>query len=142
MRTIIRLAKEREKLRVVADQFGAPTSAHVIADVVARIVGPEAAPLRKRFAAAKGVVNVAASGEASWYGFAVAIMEGLKARGVKFEAERILPITTDDYPTKAKRPANSRLDLTRLKQVFGITPTRWDEALAVELDQVARQFGP
>jgi dTDP-4-dehydrorhamnose reductase len=142
MRTIIRLAQERKELRVVADQFGAPTSAHVIADVVTRIIGPEAAPLRDRFTAANGVVNVAASGEASWYGFAVAIIEGLIARGAKFAAERILPITTDDYPTKAKRPANSRLDLTRLKQVFDIAPPPWDEALAVELDQVARELGP
>ena len=70
----------------------------------------------------------------------MAIIEGLKARGVKFSVEGIMPIATDDYPTKAKRPANSRLDLTRLRQVFGIEPPRWEEALALELDQVASEF--
>jgi dTDP-4-dehydrorhamnose reductase len=140
LRTITRLASERKELRIVADQCGAPTSAGLIADVVAQLLRPGSRTLAERFATAGGLLNVAASGETTWHGFAVAIIEGLKARGVKFAVECIVPIATDDYPTKAKRPANSRLDLTRLRQVFGIEPPRWEEALALELDQVASEF--
>jgi dTDP-4-dehydrorhamnose reductase len=140
LRTIARLAKERKELRIVSDQFGAPTSARLIADAVAGIVGTSGARLADRFAAAKGGVNVAASGETSWHAFAVAIVEGLKARGVTLAVESVVPIATKDYPTKAKRPANSRLDLTRLKEAFGIVTPRWDQALAIELDFLASEL--
>jgi len=133
--TIDRLARERKELRVVADQFGAPTSARVIAETVASIIGPNGRSLAERFAAADGIVNVAATGETSWHGFAVAIVEGLRARGVVLEAEKIVAITTADYPTRAKRPANSRLDLTRLREIFAVEPPSWQQALAVELDR-------
>jgi dTDP-4-dehydrorhamnose reductase len=137
LQTIVRLAKERKELRIVADQFGAPTSARLIADAVARIVGDNRSHLPECFVASKGLVNVVASGQTSWHGFAVAIVEGLRTRGVTFAIENIVPIATRDYPTKARRPANSRLDLTRLRQVFQIQPPRWDQALAVELDKLA-----
>ena len=140
LRTIARKAREWKELRIVADQFGAPTSARVIAEVVAGIVGASGAPIAERFAAAGGIVNVAASGETSWHGFAVAIVEGLKARNVKLAVESLTPIGTEDYPTKAKRPANSRLDLTRLQQVFGIDTMKWDVALQFELDLLAKEF--
>lgn len=134
LRTIVRLAAERSELRVVADQIGAPTPARLVADAVAAMVSARGAPLAERFAAAGGAVNVAATGETSWHGFAVAIVAGLRARGAALAVERIVPITTADYPTKAVRPGNSRLDLTRLKTAFGIVPPRWDAALAPELD--------
>lgn len=140
LRTIARLAKERSELRIVADQVGAPTSARLIAATVASILDAGVAPLVDRFAASGGVVNVAASGETSWHGFAVAIVDGLKARGVPLAVENIVPIATEDYPTKAKRPANSRLDLTRLRQVFGIDPPKWEQALGVELDLLAGEL--
>jgi dTDP-4-dehydrorhamnose reductase len=140
LRTIVRLAKERRELRIVADQVGAPTSAALIADAVAGMVGTDGALLADRFGASEGVVNVAASGETSWYGFAVATVDGLKARGVALAVESVVPIATTDYPTKARRPANSRLDLTRLRQVFRVDPPRWDQALGAELDQVAGEL--
>jgi dTDP-4-dehydrorhamnose reductase len=140
LRTIARLARERRDLRIVADQYGAPTSARVIADAVAGMIGPGGGPVGERFAAAGGLVNVAASGETSWHGFATAIVEGLRARGVGLAVENVAPIRTDEYPTKAKRPANSRLDLARLQSVFGLTTPRWDAALAVELDHLAREL--
>ncbi len=139
LRTIVRLAREREELRIVSDQIGAPTSAPLIADAVARIIGSAGSSLKDRFAAADGLVNVTASGETSWYGFAVAIVEGLKARGIKLKVERIVPIATVDYPTKAKRPANSRLDLSRLGRSFGIEPLTWEQALSAELDQLIEE---
>ena len=136
LRTIVRLAQQRAELRVVADQFGAPTSARLIAGVVADML--RSSPLlAERFAASGGLVNVSASGETTWHGFATAIVEGLKARNVPLAAQSIQPIPTDAYPTKARRPANSRFDLTRLKSVFGVDTPKWDEALSVELDRLA-----
>jgi dTDP-4-dehydrorhamnose reductase len=140
LRTMARLGAERAELRIVADQFGAPTSARLIADAVTAILGARGNGLAERFATAGGVVNLAAAGETSWHGFAVAIVEGLRARGVPLAATRVVPIATADYPTKAKRPANSRLDLTRLREIFGVEPPRWDEALAVELDRLAGEL--
>ena len=140
LRTVARLAQERAQLRIVADQFGAPTSARLIAGTVAGIIATTNAALAERFAAAGGVVNLAASGETSWHGFAVAIVDGLKARGVALAADAVVPIATADYPTKARRPANSRFDLTRLRQVFGIELPGWNETLATELDRLAEEL--
>ncbi len=134
LRTIAGRAKERKALRIVADQTGAPTSARMVAAAVTKIIGPGDPSLADRFATAKGLLNIAAAGETTWYGFAVAIVDGLKARGVPLAVESIVPVATKDYPVRAARPANCRLDLTRLRQVFGIDPPTWDRALAAELD--------
>lgn len=136
LRTITRLARERTELKIVADQIGAPTSAKVIADAVTGVLAPNVSQLDRHFAAANGVVNVAASGETSWYGFAVRIVEGLRARGVSLAVQNVLPLRTEEYPTKAKRPQNSRFDLTRLREVFGVTTPSWSDALEIELDQL------
>ncbi len=140
LRTIARLARERGELRIVADQVGAPSSARLIANAVAAVVAAPGAPLADRFAAAAGRVNVAASGETSWHGFAVAIVEGLQARGISLAVERVVPIATADYPTEAQRPGNSRLDLARLKSIFGVTTPQWGEALSGELDVLAGEL--
>jgi dTDP-4-dehydrorhamnose reductase len=140
LRTIARLARERRELRIVADQIGAPTSAALIGDVVAGMLLEGIEGLRELCANAGGLVHLAASGETSWHGFALAIVEGLKARDVTLAAERIVPIATADYPTKARRPRNSRLDLTRLQTIFGITPPPWPNALSPELDRLAREL--
>ncbi|MBV9239815.1 MAG: dTDP-4-dehydrorhamnose reductase [Xanthobacteraceae bacterium] len=142
LRTIARLAAERPELRIVADQVGAPTSAQVIADSIATLVAKHASDLPRRFAAADGLVHLAAAGETSWHGFATAIVDGLRARGAPLKAQSIVPIRTEDYPTKTKRPANSRLDLTRLQRVFGVTTPHWSQALAAELDVLARELAP
>lgn len=142
LRTIARLAAERPELRIVADQVGAPTSAQVIADGIATIVAEHTSDLPRRFAAASGLVHLAAAGETSWHGFATAIVDGLRARGAPLKAQSIVSIRTEDYPTKAKRPANSRLDMTRLQRVFGVTTPHWQQALAVELDVLARELAP
>jgi dTDP-4-dehydrorhamnose reductase len=139
LRTIARLAGERAELRIVADQIGAPTSAQVIADAVAAVVTVDNEQLADRFAAAQGLVNITASGETSWHGFAVAIVEGLRGRGIPLAAERVTPIATADYPTKANRPGNSRLDLQRLASTFEIETPRWEMALEAELDRLARE---
>jgi len=140
LRTIARLARERTELRIVADQIGAPTSAALIGDVVAGMLSEGMETLRELCARAGGLVHLAASGETSWCGFASAIVEGLKARDVRLAVERIVPIATEVYPTKARRPRNSRLDLARLQAIFGITPPLWQNALSPELDRLAREL--
>jgi dTDP-4-dehydrorhamnose reductase len=140
LRTIARLARERTELRIVADQIGAPTSAALIGDVAAGMLSEGMEALRELCARAGGVVHLGASGETSWYGFAGAIVDGLRARGVTLAVERIVPIAAKDYPTKAQRPRNSRLDLRRLQTLLGITPPLWQNALAPELDRLAQEF--
>jgi dTDP-4-dehydrorhamnose reductase len=134
LRTMARLAAERTELRVVADQIGAPTTAKAISDAVIRILRSGVPDIRGLLAKQGGIVNVVCAGETSWHGFATAIVAGLKARGVKLRAEQVIPIATREFPTKAKRPANSRLDLTRLRDVFGMTMPSWQQALDHELD--------
>jgi dTDP-4-dehydrorhamnose reductase len=136
LRTIASLAAQRAELRVVVDQVGAPTSAAVVADGLVRILAPPGDELPARFASARGLVHLTATGATSWHGFATAIVEGLRARGVPVKAERVLPIHTNEYASKAIRPRNSRLDLQLLSQVFGITPLPWTAALEIELDRL------
>jgi dTDP-4-dehydrorhamnose reductase len=140
LRTILRLAQERKELPIVSDQVGAPTSAAQIADAILGMIADGLDCFRNRCAQANGLVHVAASGETSWHGFACAILEGLKRRGVSLAIEDVIPIRTDEFPTRAKRPLNSRLDLTRLQTVFGIRPQHWQAALEKELDEVAREI--
>jgi dTDP-4-dehydrorhamnose reductase len=140
LRTIARLARERAELHIVADQIGAPTSAALIADAIARMLSDGIESFRAHCAQAGGLVHVAAAGETSWHGFAGAIVAGLRERGVRLAVEHVIPISTDQYPTRARRPHNSRLDLTRLHSVFGVTPPDWQAALAPELDQLAQEF--
>jgi dTDP-4-dehydrorhamnose reductase len=140
LRTIARLAQERKELRVVADQIGAPTSAALIADAVVAMLAPGPDVFDEHCATTGGLVHLAARGETSWCGFASAIVEGLKERCVSIMVERVEPITTDQYPTRAARPRNSRFDLRRLHTIFGLTPPNWREALARELDLVANEL--
>lgn len=134
LRTIVRLAKEREELRIVDDQVGAPTSAATIADCVAELLA-ESAGMAAVCARAGGLVHLTASGDISWHGFATAIVEDLQAHGVPLTVQRIVPIASADYPTKAQRPLNSRLDLSRLK-ALGIVPPPWRDGLKAALGSV------
>lgn len=145
LRTIAALARERTELRIVADQVGAPTSAAIIADAVAGMLEgmPNGATeLATAFRAAQGLVHLCASGQASWHQFATAIVAGLRTRGAALKVSRLVAIGTDEYPTRARRPLNSRLDLERLQRVFGVSMPHWQAALAAELDQLACEFAP
>jgi dTDP-4-dehydrorhamnose reductase len=138
LRTVTRLARERKELRIIADQVGAPTSANLIAEIVSGLVGNGLTPFRKCCEQASGLVHLSAAHETSWYGFANTIVEGLKTRGVALAVEHIHPITSEEYPARAKRPHNSRLDLSRVRNVFGVRPQTWRDALSLELDVVAQ----
>jgi len=135
LRTIMRLAREREELRIVADQIGAPTSAAIIADALATLFASPGG-LPSAIERTGSLVHVAAAGSTSWHGFATAIAEGLRARGVPLKVERVVPIGTADYPTKAQRPINSRLDLSKLSQVLGRSTPDWSTGLATVLDDI------
>ena len=129
LRTMLRLASERDELRVVADQVGAPTPASWIADATA-------AMLRRGIDDA-GTWHVVADGETSWHGFASAIMREAVAAGLLARAPSVLRIGTADYPTPARRPAYSVLDTARLRRDFGLQPPGWEAGLRATLREFA-----
>ena len=129
MRTMLRLAAERDELRVIADQIGTPTPASLIADVTAIVL---AHPYRQ-----SGIWHLTASGETSWYGFAEAIVAAAHYRGLIAAAPRVVAIATADYPTPAERPAYSCLDTARLVSDFALDLPEWREALAKTLEELA-----
>ncbi len=129
LRTMLRLAGERDELRVVADQVGAPTPAAWIADATAGIV-EQGMPVA-------GTWNLVAAGETSWHGFANAIMDEAQAAGLLARRPCVLPITTADYPTPARRPAYSVLDTAKLRIDFGISPPDWRDGLRATLRELA-----
>jgi dTDP-4-dehydrorhamnose reductase len=126
MRTMLRLGAEREELRVVADQVGTPTPAPLIADVTAQVIASSPQ--------ASGVFHLTAEGQTSWHGFASAIVAGAHRRGLLARRPQVLPISTADYPTPAKRPAYSRLDTSRLRNDMAIVLPVWEHGLDRVLD--------
>lgn len=128
--TMLRLAQERRELSVVDDQIGAPTWAATIADVTAMAVHLWARDgFETRY---DGTYHLCSGGETSWHGFAQAIFEHAVATGRLSETQRpeVAPIASADFPQKARRPANSRLDTTSLEAAFSVTLPHWRDALA------------
>ena len=122
MLTMLRFAAERDTLRIVDDQRGAPTSSLQLARATAALL--EAGPERS------GIYHATASGVTTWFGFAGAIFEGRQRRvGDEFRIPRLQPITTAEYPTPAKRPKNSVLSNAKLENVFGVRLGDWREGL-------------
>jgi dTDP-4-dehydrorhamnose reductase len=129
VKTMLRLAAERPVLRVVADQTGSPTSAADIAAAIAQVV--------RRIAAGQGqwgTFNFTGAGAVTWHGFAETIFD--LAEPWRGPPPRVEAITTTDYPTPARRPANSVLDCGRIGEAFGITPRPWREALAEVIQEL------
>lgn len=126
VKTMLRLATERPSLRVVDDQIGNPTSAHDIAAALLAIARHVAQEDRLR-----GIYHLTAAGETTWFGFAQEIMRIAAELGQK--AVPVVPIATADFPTQAKRPANSRLDCEKLHRDFGVRLPRWQDSLAVTM---------
>ena len=137
--TLLRLAREREELRVVSDQFGAPTWAREVADATARVLARCAAepdgPARA-IGRLGGLYHLTAAGRTSWHGFASAILEHV-ARLPGVRAKRVTPIPTREYPTPAARPRNSVLSNARLAQHFGVTLPDWSASLPLCLAEAA-----
>lgn len=126
MKTMLRLGADRGELRVVADQIGSPTPARLIADVTAGLLQrPDT----------EGTFHLTAAGQTSWHGFAAAIFEEAVARGLIARAPRVLPITTADYPTRARRPAYSCLDVGKLERVLARRIPSWRAGLTRVLQE-------
>lgn len=130
LRTMLRLANERDTLRVVADQIGTPTPAPLIAKATASVIA--------QGGECSGTWHLTASGATSWHGFAEAIMAEGVAQGVLAKAPRIEPITTAQYPTPARRPAWSVLDNHQFQQEFGVTLPDWRQGLSGVIADIAR----
>jgi dTDP-4-dehydrorhamnose reductase len=133
VKTMMRLGAERPELRIVADQRGRPTVAGDLARAIVAISGALASGT-----APHGTYHVANAGPVSWFEFASAIFEEMAARGERVP-ERVVPIATADYPTKAARPANSVLDCSLLERTFGIVLRPWREALRECVDELVAQ---
>lgn len=136
LRTMLRLAETRDGLSVVADQVGNPTSALDIADAVlavgTNLLSSSAAEMR-------GVFHMTGAGEASWADFAAEIFRLSAARGGP--SATVSPIPASDYPTPAKRPANSRLDCTRLATVHGVRLPDWRQSTEMVVERLLRGRG-
>ena len=134
VRTMLSVAQTRPSLRVVADQIGNPTHAGALADAIVAMATRIEAGWRDEFA---GVFHAAGTGAVSWYGFALEIFRqgALHGRAVP----EVAAITTAEYPTPAKRPANSRLDCGKLARVFGITLPAWQDSLAPVVAEICAQ---
>ena len=120
LRTMLRLGAEREHLSVVCDQIGAPTPARWIASATALILARLGKPH-----AARETLHLTAGGEVSWHGFAEQIFQLARQLGVLDRVPRVEAIHSDQYPTRARRPAYSRLDNTRLRERFDIALPDW-----------------
>lgn len=132
VRTILRLTKERDEIRVVADQRGSPTYA---VDIAAAVVEMARALLANRDdPSLRGIFHLAGSGEATWAAFAEAIVHEASSR--RHRACRIVPITTPEHPTVARRPASSQLDCTKLREIYGIRLPSWRASLGACMDRI------
>jgi len=135
VRTMLALAESRDEVRVVDDQLGSPTYAP---DIAVAIVGIARNVLRNPSdPLLRGIFHLAGCGETSWAGFASAIFAFLAAKGLRKPA--LTPITSADYPTPARRPANSRLNCAKLGRVHGIELPSWRDSLGICLERLTSE---
>ncbi len=134
--TVLRLAQEREELRIVDDQIGAPTWSRMIAEATAQILAQvylpvisHSSPLTEK----KGIYHLSAGGQTSWYGFARAIVARISETST--QSVKLIPIPTSKYPAPARRPAYSLLSKAKLNGAFGLAMLDWDRALELVLEE-------
>jgi dTDP-4-dehydrorhamnose reductase len=133
VRTMLTLGQTRDTLQVVADQHGCPTAAADLASAILAIAGQiEAGAWDDTMS---GVFHAAGSGETTWHGLAMAVFQEASRHGAKTPTS-VAAISTEEYPTPARRPANSRLDCTHLASVFGIQLPDWRDSLAKTVDEI------
>ena len=138
-KTMLRLAKERDELKVIADQIGAPTGAELLADVTAHAIRTvQTTPDGQTLA---GLYHLVAGGETSWYDYAKFVVEYARRVDLPLRVapDAILPIATTDYPTPAKRPLNSRLDTQKLQSAFGLLLPDWKDGVQRMLVEICGQ---
>lgn len=142
LKTILRLAQERESMNVVADQIGAPTSTATIADVLMHLLDNKeqasTTPILERMAATRGIYHLSARGETSWHHYAQTIVKLLSALQLphKLQSGAINAVPSSAYPTAAQRPRNSRLCVDKLEQCFGVQLPTWEAPVAQCMEQL------
>lgn len=120
-RTMLRLAKERKELSVINDQVGAPTGAELLADCTAHAIR-----VAMEKAEVAGIYHLAASGTTTWYDYAILVFAEAKKAGVELAIEKINAVSTNAYPTPARRPHNSRLNTDKFQHTFNLVLPAWD----------------
>jgi dTDP-4-dehydrorhamnose reductase len=136
LKTMLRLAADRDSLRVVADQVGVPTSTQLLADSTVALLramhGASADDARW------GVYHLAPAGETTWHGYAQHVVAGALARGAKLKAgvHDVQPISTAEYPLPAPRPLNSRLNTEKIQHTFGLLLPSWQQGVDAILDEL------
>lgn len=137
-KTMLRLAKERDRLTVIDDQTGAPTGADILADVSAHAL--RSALQRPDVS---GLYHLAAAGETTWHAYASFVLDFARRTGIELKAapEAVIPIPTSAFPTPAKRPHNSRLDTQKLQNTFGLQLPHWQAGVARMLEEVLGGVG-
>ena len=132
-KTMLKLAKERDRLTVIDDQIGSPTGADLLADITAHAL--RTALQRPEVA---GTYHAVGDGETSWHGYAQHVIEFARARGetIKVARDAIAPVPTSAFPTPAKRPANSRMNTHKLRATFGLTLPSWQAGVDRMLTEV------
>jgi dTDP-4-dehydrorhamnose reductase len=142
---MLRFAREREHLKIVADQHGGPTWSFELARMTAEVIGQlEAAAAKSGCSLAEavlpvsGVYHATGSGETTWCGFAAAAIADLQKLEPEAKLATVEAIATAEYPTPAKRPLNSRLDCGKLERVFGWRMPEWQDSLAIVVAELIR----
>lgn len=132
-RTMLKLAAERDELRVIEDQVGAPTGADLLADITAHVIRAAAhAP------SLAGTYHAVAAGETSWHRYACLVIEWAREQGLpmKVAPEAVRAVPTGEFPTPARRPLNSRLDTTKLRRTFGLEMPSWEQGVLRMLREI------
>lgn len=119
-KTMLRLGVDRDELSVICDQVGVPTSAELIADITAQAI-----PKALISHSGSGIYHLAASGETTWHEYACYVIEQVQLMGQKLQVSNIHAITSNEYPTPAQRPLNSRLNCAKLRNTFNLHPPHW-----------------
>jgi len=143
--TILPLAMQREELRIVDDQYGAPTWSRDLARLVEHVMditiqasARAGMTAEEQVRSVQGVYHAVNSGETTWFGFAQEFLRRVAEARPHARIARLVPISSSEYPTPAKRPSNSRLDCSRLREVFGFTMPPWQESTAAVISEVLR----
>jgi dTDP-4-dehydrorhamnose reductase len=132
VRTMLTVGKARDRLTVVGDQHGCPTTAHDLADAILAIIASiDRTGWQLSYS---GIFHAAGAGETTWHGLAIATFQEATRHG--FKVPEVAAITTAEWPTPAKRPANSRLDCAKLETVFGVRMPHWRGSLARTIDTI------
>jgi dTDP-4-dehydrorhamnose reductase len=146
LRTILRFAREREEMKVVADQHGAPTWSESLAWLVVHTMAKMEAetsasgrPLADVVREVAGVYHACDAGETTWFGFAEEFVRLAKLAEPQTRFARLLPIPTSEYPTPAKRPLNSRMSCEELQKRLGFAMPRWEESVAKVMEEISSQ---